>query len=285
MAQKLVKPLLIVDESAEMRTLFASIVTSTGLADVITAPSIAAAQQAMQSTEPAALLTDFRLRGEDGLMLVEWLRRAPDSPSVETPAIVLTGRAAPDVISRARDAGAHAVVAKPVSMRTLLAKIQDALTDPRPFVRAMSYVGPCRRLRPEDLTPARRLVDDMRVSHLADDPVGATLASRVAALATLVRTLSPTSRSQIRALRENAEAIADGAVAIDDPALATAARSLVRYVDGCGLSGRLDTEIADWHAAALRGLAVPGRRRGGQERAVVAGLERIVARRMEPRAA
>ncbi len=44
-----------------------------------------------------------------------------------------------------RHAGANALIGKPISGKVLLATINKVLTNPRPFIEAEGYVGPCRR--------------------------------------------------------------------------------------------------------------------------------------------
>jgi CheY-like chemotaxis protein len=285
MPSPLSKPVLVVDGDRHMRTLIASIVKNSGVAEVIPAASLEDAQREIRINAPSAIITEFLLPDRDGLALIEWLRRAPDSTAPETPALVLTGLTMPDVVMRARNVGAHAIIAKPVSAQTLLTKIDYAVNDPRPFVRGVSYVGPCRRVRiVQTADRARRLNDDDDPLFI-DDDCFAALAVHVDAVADSARRLNPKDRVQIRAVRNCARTVGDEARAAADAPLVDAVRSLVGYIDACGLSGRLDSEVVDIHIGAMVNLTHPERRREQRDHDVIAGLHKVVARRLGAAAA
>jgi DNA-binding response OmpR family regulator len=285
MTSPLSKPVLVVDGDRHMRTLIASIVKNSGVAEVAPAASLEDAQREIRINTPSAIITEFLLPDRDGLALIEWLRRAPDSPAPEIPALVLTGLTLPDVVVRARNVGAHAIIAKPVSARTLLTKIDFAVNDPRPFVRSVSYIGPCRRVRIiESADRSRRLSDDDDPLFV-DDEHFAALAVHVDAVAGSARRLDPKDRVQIRAVRDTARTVGEQARAAADSPLVDAALSLVGYIDACGLSGRLDREVVDVHIGAMINLTSPERRREHRDNDVIAGLHKVVARRLGAAAA
>jgi hypothetical protein len=51
------------------------------------------------------------------------------------------------LVERARDAGAHAVLAKPMSLKSLYSRITMILQERRPFIETDEYFGPDRRRR------------------------------------------------------------------------------------------------------------------------------------------
>jgi CheY-like chemotaxis protein len=106
MSSALQKPVLVVDGDRHMRTLIASIVKNSGIAEVAPAASLEDARRELRIATPAAIITEYRLPDSDGLSLIAWLRRAPDSPAPQVPALVLTGHSLADVVMRARNAGA-----------------------------------------------------------------------------------------------------------------------------------------------------------------------------------
>jgi CheY-like chemotaxis protein len=285
MTAPLPKPVLVVDGDRHMRTLIASIVKNSGVAEVAPAASLEDAQREIRINAPSAIITEFRLPDSDGLALIEWLRRAPDSPAPETPALVLTGLTLPDVVMRARNVGAHATIAKPVSAHTLLTKIDIAVNAPRPFVRSVTYIGPCRRVRLVE-TPdrSRRLMDEDDPIFVDDDHCAA-LAVHVDAVAAHARRLNPADRHQIRAVRDTARTVGMEAHAASDASLVAAARSLVGYIESCGLSGRLDAEVVDIHVGAMMNLTNSERRREQRDQDVVTGLHKVVVRRLGAAAA
>jgi DNA-binding response OmpR family regulator len=50
-------------------------------------------------------------------------------------------------VQQARDAGINEFLAKPVSVKAMLARLTAVIEYPRPFVRTANYFGPCRRRR------------------------------------------------------------------------------------------------------------------------------------------
>jgi DNA-binding response OmpR family regulator len=72
----------------------------------------------------------------------------------------------------ARDAGVTEFVAKPLSARTLLNRLNAVIYQPRAFVRTQTYFGPDRRRRvdPMHQGPWRRLDDGDRILKATPPP-------------------------------------------------------------------------------------------------------------------
>jgi CheY-like chemotaxis protein len=103
--------------------------------------------------------------------------------------IFLTSRAfSRSIAEDCRHAGANALIGKPVSGKILTATIQKVLANPRPFIDAPGYVGPCRRagIVTAGAGSRRRKSDDSQPARAAEAP---TLASLVAALSKAVADL------------------------------------------------------------------------------------------------
>jgi CheY-like chemotaxis protein len=75
------------------------------------------------------VITDTRLPGFDGYDLCEVLRRDMVMRGVRI--LVVTDESMPTELDRARDAGADAVLIKPVSPETLLHEVERLLKQPR----------------------------------------------------------------------------------------------------------------------------------------------------------
>ena len=91
------------------------------------------------------LIIDFFSNDEDTLSVLNFIRRSPQSPYRQLPAILCTGRTWPDEVSLARDAGISEIMSKPIAMANLVKKVGAGLFNARDFVVAEGYVGPCRR--------------------------------------------------------------------------------------------------------------------------------------------
>ncbi|MGZ3273234.1 MAG: response regulator [Caulobacteraceae bacterium] len=97
----------------------------------------------------------------DGLALLEKVRRAAASPDQTLPVIVMTSMTDRKRVMAFRDAGATEIVAKPFTAASVLSRVAAVIDNPRPFIRAGGYVGPCRRRRSDTAYdgPFRRASD------------------------------------------------------------------------------------------------------------------------------
>ena len=86
----------------------------------------------------------------DGLDFVRLVRQAKDSPYPLIPIIMLTGHAEPHRVKEARDAVVTEFLVKPVSMQSVVARLDEVLYRPRAFIQAPVFVGPDRRRRIRD---------------------------------------------------------------------------------------------------------------------------------------
>lgn len=103
--------------------------------------------QAIRSQAIGFLITEWDIKGSNGVELVRYLRTSPDSPNRSLPIIMLTGRGEINDVEAARDVGITEFVVKPFSAQTLFKRIEQMVDHPRGFVIAKSYTGPERRRR------------------------------------------------------------------------------------------------------------------------------------------
>jgi two-component system chemotaxis response regulator CheY len=77
---------------------------------------------------------------------------------------MITGHLTVRRIAEARDAGVNEFVAKPITARSVLDRLQLIIDHPRPFVRTDDFFGPDRRRRndPAYDGPLRRKADGPR---------------------------------------------------------------------------------------------------------------------------
>ncbi|MBB4286797.1 response regulator [Roseospira goensis] len=138
---------LIVDDSGHMRTLVKTILGALGATQVQEARDGATALTEMRHFPADIVVCDRHMAPMDGLAFVRRVRTGSDSPNPFVPIIMLTGETAMTSVVEARDAGVHEFLAKPISARSLYARIQAIIERPRPFVRTPTYFGPNRRRR------------------------------------------------------------------------------------------------------------------------------------------
>lgn len=109
---------------------------------------------------PDLILCELTLPNKDGIAFVEAVRHMDDEIKRYIPIIVCTAHSEQAQVIACRDAGAHEVLHKPMSVRTLYQRIVSVIENPRSFVYAKVFTGPDRRRRSvADGAPARRSGD------------------------------------------------------------------------------------------------------------------------------
>lgn len=123
--------ILVADDNALLRRGLQEMLSQWGIGRVVVAADGTEAR-AVLGREPIDLVvTDWIMAPVDGAALVHWIRHAVDSPRRDLPVIVLTARADVPTVRAAWDAGADAVLAKPVSAVVIARRIEAVLRRPR----------------------------------------------------------------------------------------------------------------------------------------------------------
>jgi PAS domain S-box-containing protein len=114
---------LVVDDDRDTRDLLQLLLTARG-AMVRTAASVAEATALFAAERPGVVIGDIGMPGEDGYMLLERLRTV--DPAAAFHAIAVSGYVSDDDRARARAAGFHDHLAKPLDIPTLMTTITRA---------------------------------------------------------------------------------------------------------------------------------------------------------------
>ncbi len=114
--------ILVVDDEAIARDNVAYMLKKGGF-DVLTAKDGQAAIEILRSREVDLILTDLRMKGQDGMAVLAACKELWP----ETEVIVITGYASVDTAVEAIQKGAYHYLAKPVKMDEMLALVQKAL--------------------------------------------------------------------------------------------------------------------------------------------------------------
>jgi len=138
---------LIVDDNAFSRVMISRILKQFGAANIYEAADGADAMVAVKSFRPDIIITDWMMSPVDGMEFVRWLRDDKDCPAPFTPVIMVSAFSHLKNVMQARDAGINEFLAKPISAKSLLARVQAVIDKPRQYVRADAYFGPDRRRR------------------------------------------------------------------------------------------------------------------------------------------
>jgi CheY-like chemotaxis protein len=136
---------LLVDDNPHMRAIVATILKGLGVRQVREAQDGAEGLQALRDWPVDLAIVDFRMDPLDGAQFTRLVRNAADSRNPYLPIIMMTGFADRARVFEARDAGVTEIIAKPVTARAIIERIEAVILRPRPFVRTKDYFGPARR--------------------------------------------------------------------------------------------------------------------------------------------
>ena len=139
--------ILLVDDNQHMRMLLTEILRALGVRNIFEAMDGAEALQVLRETQIDIILTDLTMGPLDGIDFVNLLRNSPDSPAPFAPVIMITGHSTMRRVAEARDAGVNEFLAKPVTARGVIHRMNLIIEHPRPFIRCEGYFGPDRRRR------------------------------------------------------------------------------------------------------------------------------------------
>ena len=132
--------------------------------------AFAAAEPALKAVAAdfdGAVVTDLRMPGLDGRQLLARIQAL--DPAL--PVIMITGHSTMRRVAEARDAGVNEFLAKPLTARGVLERLNRIVEHPRPYIRTQDYCGPGRRRRadPGFNGPWRRQGDAaVSLSHQLD---------------------------------------------------------------------------------------------------------------------
>jgi len=99
---------------------------------------------------PADIILSDWSHGLDGIGFLRRVRAGDDSPNPFVPVIVVTANTEIRHVCEARDAGMTEFLAKPVSAKSIYARLCAVIDSTRPFIRVDGFFGPDRRRRNMD---------------------------------------------------------------------------------------------------------------------------------------
>lgn len=114
---------LVVDDDQNMRKLVANILDGVGIKNVQTCSTAMEAFAELISFPADLIICDCNMAPVDGVTFIRMVRTSGDSPNKDVPIIMLTGHPERELVIEARDAGANAFLAKPVSPKSLLDRV------------------------------------------------------------------------------------------------------------------------------------------------------------------
>ncbi|HWA21711.1 MAG TPA: response regulator [Caulobacterales bacterium] len=239
---------IVVSDNAFERRLVQDLLIALGVREIILAEDMIAAFAQIRLRRPRMIIVDAEMRPVGGFMFARELRRS-GLAAAHTPLILCASESSPDFAEAARAAGAHEVVAKPVSADSMRRCLEDALTH-KPDFSAITRRSQRRRGDP-------RLAPEV-VGHAAVNSERASRAILLAAIdegrAKIAGWAASGDTTLIEDARDALERASDTAwTGGGDLTLARALGGVMRLIEAAA-SGRADPYVLDVSLAAARAL-------------------------------
>lgn len=153
--------ILLIDDNPHMRTIASAVLQSAGIRKVLEAGDGGTGIQMLRDHAVDLAIVDYNMFPLDGVEFTRLVRNSPDSANPYLPIIMMTGHSGKQRVYEARDAGVTEFLAKPITAKAVLDRIQSVIWKPRPFVKTDGYFGPDRRRvsPPHFRGPYRRATD------------------------------------------------------------------------------------------------------------------------------
>jgi CheY-like chemotaxis protein len=148
----------IIDGNAFSRQILREMLGAIGIATaaVKEMPDAETAIAEMEHFPPDLILCDINLPGMSGVDCIRAIRQMKDEVKRYTPIIVVTAYTERARVEEYRDAGAHEVLHKPLSVHTLYQRLVSVIEAPRSFIYSPAFFGPDRRRKTERPDGAER---------------------------------------------------------------------------------------------------------------------------------
>ena len=138
---------LIVENSLMMRNIIAEMLRQFGIRDVVKVTNAEEALKVTANQRFDFIILDFFLGSMDGGDFTRHLRVDESNRNRRIPILLVTAQPDHEKVLKSRDCGINEILAKPLSAKGLLIRLNAMLAQARPFIVSRDYIGPCRRRR------------------------------------------------------------------------------------------------------------------------------------------
>jgi len=140
---------LLLEETPLGMSILVQILTGFGAKTLHRCESVEEAEATVQKVELDLMVVDALGPSGAGYDFVSWLRRSGIQPNCYAPVLLTAGHTPNAAVNKARDCGAHFIIAKPLTPISVLERILWISKEGRRFVECDTYVGPDRRFKNE----------------------------------------------------------------------------------------------------------------------------------------
>ncbi len=278
---------LIADSDPHSRNLLAEVLRAANYFMITTVRDGKELLERTADMHPRVVITASRIPGLSGLEYTRMIRAGYMEVSRQTSIIVMTDTPTKAFLDAAQQSGVDEMLARPFSSQAVLVRVKSVLERPREFIDCAVYVGPCRRRRMIDeyTGPLRRFVDPIgddagTMAPWEQEPNRAAVRGCVKRISELSLGLTAGDR---RKLREVFFAVKETELKADefkDQLMGDAARSLGRYIAAIGANGTPDPEVLTTHIDAMHTLGVLTSEHHDERENLIAGLKKVVDKRL-----
>src|SRR5690349_3775226 len=143
---------LVIDDEHYMRKVTRTILTAIGVKTILEAPDAMTGLELARTQLPHLIIVDWEMPMIDGAQFVRMVRAPGEFPAPDVPLIILGAHSDHWRVVESARIGANEFVRKPVSIKTLQARLLAVINRPRPTVKLDGYYGPMpRRLVPMEI--------------------------------------------------------------------------------------------------------------------------------------
>ncbi len=118
---------LLIDDEWFVRSTIRQILIQIGITNIYEAGDVDAAIKETMRIQPHLVLCDIHMPGEDGLVYVAKLRKAPLPSLASIPVVMLTSDSSEDAVKTAKGLHVDGYLVKPVSIAAVMKAIERAL--------------------------------------------------------------------------------------------------------------------------------------------------------------
>ena len=144
------KSVLLIEASSYYARLLGSWASEQGYTNVRLAADTQRAWSMLLVERFDLIVCDRNVGPDDGLELTRQLRLARDNPNRYSPLVLMASASTQRLVETARDCGINEFLAKPISKKAFVERLQAIAVKPRNFIKAGVFFGPDRRRRPAD---------------------------------------------------------------------------------------------------------------------------------------
>lgn len=137
--------ILLIDPNPMTLEIMSSVFYGLGAKERIKCSDLEEARHIMTAQRIDLIFLDAGFADDGAYKFMSWMRRQAPDPVCYAPVIMITGHSTRQSVRKARDSGAHFVVAKPITIGVLLNRLAWIAHEQRPFVKHELYAGPDRR--------------------------------------------------------------------------------------------------------------------------------------------